>query len=188
MGPCGTGGIGFRDSRGAIVESSTKLWEDDFAKLERELDLDRLEVRAEQPLPAKRGAITRLVKEGLSVAPTPQKEAFVKPSEANLLVDNPQDDLGERSPPTPVDNPHAEIRAGTPVRGSNRRDTKWGTPSEKALCNDRRNVVSRAYKRARQWALSQGMSTEKAAEEGRKSHKIAGEAYDREFRDVKSVG
>ena len=130
--------------------------------------MERLRVVSAQPLPATRGAITRLVKRGMPVPGRSADEQTKLP-----IVDN----LHE--PRTPDDKPHDAMSATEPARKRRCRMTRWGTPSEKQLNHSRKCVVSRAYKAAVKEALKSGATAEDAARAGRQAFAVAGAAYEK---------
>ena len=132
--------------------------DEELDALQESIDVERLALLSAQPLPATRGAITRLVKTGMPVPGRSAAEETKQP-----IVDN----LHE--PRTPVDNPPRKRKC---------RGTKWGTPSEKPLKNSRKCVISRAYKAAVREARKSGANGEAAARAGRTAFAVAGAAYE----------
>ena len=155
--------------------------DEELDALQAELDVRLLEVRAAEPLPATRGAITRLVKRRM---PVPGGIETKQPSADNLH--EPRTPVGKtkrpiddnlHEPRTPVGNPHDAMSGGAPPSKRNRRGSKWGTPSGKTLNMSRKCVVSRAYKAAVAAAMNNGANAEDAARAGRAAFKVASETY-----------
>ena len=140
--------------------------DDELAALQEELDVYPVGEQTEHPLPAKRGAITQLVKRGLAVPGIRADEESKQPSHDNL-----------DEPRTPIRKRLVATSGGSPPRKRSCRGTKWGTPSEKALNMSRKCVVSRAYKAAVSEARKLGANEEEAARAGRKAYEVAGDAY-----------
>ena len=142
--------------------------DDELAAMQEELDVLRVGEQAEHPLPAKRGAITQLVKRGLAVPGNRAGGETKQQSHDNL------DD-----PRTPIRKPLVATSGGSPHRKRNCRGTKRGTPAEKALNMSRKCVVWRAYRAAVSEARKLGANEEDAARAGRKAYQAASAAYAR---------